>query len=426
MELFVELIANLYDAILAVAFILKFNNRKLSDRKLSLLFIASSFSVSTAFLFFDGFMLLHSTINLSLLLGLSFYLNREFNLRTVLAPVIFEIVLISSSTFIIFAVSRLFGAKVVELASGLSVKRILFLLLCKLVITSILIIILRFFSIGAKFKPLDLALYLLAPLMTIISLYTFITISLNENIGSYYLLILFSSVGLIFTNILTLLFFTRYLKSEQRQHELELMSKLNESEVKRYEEIEKIYDSVRITKHDLQEQLSYAEKLYKSGHTEQASEHIERIKAYVKDNYTTVHSGNRVIDNILYSKMSLNPEIRFIVTGTIDDLSGTDDIHLVSLFGNMLDNAIECTLKQEIKVIEISFAKISGFHNITCKNPISGSVIESNPDLATTKRDKKMHGYGIKSMRETAYRLGGMIEFYEKEGYFFAHAAIPI
>lgn len=92
----------------------------------------------------------------------------------------------------------------------------------------------------------------------------------------------------------------------------------------------------------------------------------------------------------------------------------------------MLDNAFECTLNQETEVIEIIFATKSGFQNITCKNPICGSVIKDNPNLVTIKKEKKLHGYGIKSMRQIVDYLGGMIEFYEKQGQFVCHVAIPI
>jgi len=134
MELFVELIANLYDALLAVAFIMRFNNKKLLEKKFSLLFLAALLAIPTVFLFLDGFMLLHSAITLLVLFAFSFYLNREINIRTILAPIVFEIVLISSSTLIVFAISRLFNSNITELSSGLSIKRVLFLLLCKLVI----------------------------------------------------------------------------------------------------------------------------------------------------------------------------------------------------------------------------------------------------------------------------------------------------
>lgn len=426
MNIAVEMLANLYDAFIGVYFILKFNKCRFSDKKLSLVFVALLFAVPTIFLYIDNFILLQTAIIFLLLFVFSFYINKELCLNTFLAPIIYELVLVLTSTLLIFFISILSSSSIFEISSGLSVQRLLFLILCKVVITSILLIIIRFFSFDAKFKPLDLMLYLLSPFMTVISLYTFITISLNENVEKYYVLIVISSFGLILVYSLTLLFFTRYLKSEQKQHELKLISTLNEQDKERYIETEKIYESVRIMRHDLNEQLAYAEQLYESGNIPDAKNHIEQIKKYVNDNYNTIHTGSRIIDNILYSKTSIHPDIRFIVTGQINDLSKINDMYIVSLFGNMIDNAIECTLSQELKVIEISFSCFSGYQNITCKNPINYSVLTENPNLMTTKKEKNLHGYGIKSMRETVNHLGGMIEFYEKDNQFYCHMAIPV
>lgn len=108
------------------------------------------------------------------------------------------------------------------------------------------------------------------------------------------------------------------------------------------------------------------------------------------------------------------------------DLSSMGDVELVSLVTNMLDNAIEATEKQDEKIIEISFSLIGGFQNVSCRNPAPNFDIKNNPELKTTKIDKTLHGYGIKSMKKAVQSAGGMIEFYTEDGYFICHAAIPI
>jgi sensor histidine kinase regulating citrate/malate metabolism len=250
--------------------------------------------------------------------------------------------------------------------------------------------------------------------------------SLNGNIEKYYSLMAVSSVGLIIENILAIFFFTRYSKSEQEKNELELLSKVSDTEAKRYLEIEKLYDNIRFMRHDIKEQLLYASQLVENGEIEKANDHIKRMESNVEKTYDMIHTGNRVIDNIIYSNISLHKDIQFIVTGMLNDLSFIDDVKLVSLFGNMIDNAVECVLSQEDKVIELTFSFTSGYQNIACKNPISSSVIKSNPMLKTTKKEASAHGYGIKSMKNIVESIDGMIEFYEKNNYFICHIAIPL
>ena len=429
MSLAVELFANLYDAFIGVLFVSSFNKVSFFKNKLGYFAIALIFAVSTAFTFIDDYMLLHSGLILLILYLYSFFMTKSFNLRSVLAPLIFELVLIFSSTVIVFSLSEILKLNLTALSGGLTFPRILFLVLCKLVISFALMIINRFFSPGIKFKPVDLILYLFSPLMTIITFYTFISMSLNGDVEKYYVLMFISSFGLIIVNILALFLFTRYSKSELEKSELVIMQKLSDAEGKRYLEIEKIYDSVRVMRHDIKDQLFYAEQLVENKEIEKAKSHLKTIEEKVDKTYDFIHTGNRVFDNILYSNISLHKEIKFIVTGTLKNLSFIDDVKLVSLFGNMIDNAVEYVSKQvdeDDRIIEINFSFVSGYQNIECKNPISASVMDSNPDLKTTKSKKESHGYGIKSMKQVVKSVDGMIEFYEKNNYFICHIAIPV
>ena len=392
MSLAVELFANLYDAFIGVLFVSSFNKVSFFKNKLGYFAIALIFAVSTAFTFIDDYMLLHSGLILLILYLYSFFMTKSFNLRSVLAPLIFERVLIFSSTVIVFSLSEILKLNLTALSGGLTFPRILFLVLCKLVISFALMIINRFFSPGIKFKPVDLILYLFSPLMTIITFYTFISMSLNGDVEKYYVLMFISSFGLIIVNILALFFFTRYSKSELEKSELVIMQKLSDAEGKRYLEIEKIYDSVRVMRHDIKDQLFYAEQLVENKEIEKAKSHLKTIEEKVDKTYDFIHTGNRVFDNILYSNISLHKEIKFIVTGTLKNLSFIDDVKLVSLFGNMIDNAVEYVSKQvdeDDRIIEINFSFVSGYQNIECKNPISASVMDSNPDLKTTKSKKE-------------------------------------
>lgn len=427
MNLFIELFANLYDAFIGVVFVTFFTKHKLVERKwLSLFATALIFSVSTVFYFIDDFMLLHSAIILLILFLYSLYLNKSFNLRTILSPIIYELVIICSSTLIVLSLSNLLNLDLSAISYGVTFPRCLFLILCKLVITFALVFIGKFFNLETKFKPIYLILYLLSPLVTILTFYTFISMSLNGNIEKYYILMAVSSMGLIIENLLAIFFFTRYSKSEQEKTELELLSKLSDTEAKRYSEVERLYDCIRFMRHDIKEQLLYAEQLVENGEIEKAKNHIKNIESNVEKTYDLIHTGNRVIDNIIYSNISLHKDIQFVVTGMLNDLSFIDDIKLVSLFGNMIDNAVEYVSKQEDKVIEITFSFVSGYQNIACKNPIVSSVIDSNPTLKTTKKEFRSHGYGIKSMKNIVKSIDGMIEFYEKNNYFICHIAIPV
>lgn len=85
-----------------------------------------------------------------------------------------------------------------------------------------------------------------------------------------------------------------------------------------------------------------------------------------------------------------------------------DDYDLCNIVGNILDNGIEAceklvdsnTLSLEI-YIKKKFLMINGI------NAMESSLLYEKNRIATTKRDKKFHGYGLNIIEEIANKYGG-------------------
>lgn len=425
MELTVEILANLYDAVTGIVFISAFCGKKLRDNKIGFLLMLLTFAISTFFLFVEVHVIIHSLLILALLILYAAIINKGVNLRTIIAPIVFEGSLIASSTVLMFILGNVFKINITELIADFGFHRCLFLFLCKILMTSVLIIAVRFFALGTRFKTVELILYLISPAMTIIMLSTLISVSVDADVEKYYLVIALSSIGLVVTNALALIFFNKSSRMEEKEHEMTLLNQLAVSEQKRYAETESMYESMRIIKHDLKEQLSYVESQFARGNSSEAERMLSEISNSISANNSIVHTGNRIIDNILYSKSSLHPDVHFMISGTVYGIDSFEEAKIVALFFNMLDNAIEGLSGQNEKVIELAFSNIGGYWNVTCKNPVLDSVLTENPDLKTTKNDKQAHGYGVKSMKQIVSSMNGMIEFYESDGCFCCHVALP-
>lgn len=363
------------------------------------------------------------------LFGYSLYLQKKPVPRCIIAPTAFIVIQYAEYAASFAAINRVLKVEEIDVLEYNTFQRFLFLLLCKLTLTFTLMLILKLFANKESMGPLDILLYVFSPLITSISFFTFVITCFNRDAynstQSYYILMAISVYGLVIENLLVFFFFQSFKKSEKKNKELEIMSMLQNAESKRYAEIEKIYESVSLIKHDLKEQLSYAEELIKSAKPEKAQEHINLLRNHVETVGVSVHTGNSILDSLIYSKLSANQDIKFTVFGTVENLSTIKDWQIVSLFGNMLDNAIDYLSHSEQKYIELCFSYTAGYQNVECKNPITKSVLKENPSLVTGKSDSVHHGYGIKSMTEIINSINGMIEFYEKGGKFICHVAIP-
>lgn len=61
---------------------------------------------------------------------------------------------------------------------------------------------------------------------------------------------------------------------------------------------------------------------------------------------------------------------------------------------------------------------------ILVKNSIPVSVLDTNPDLRSTKKDALDHGFGVKTIRSIAVKYGGRVDFYEEGLTFICRAEL--
>ena len=99
-----------------------------------------------------------------------------------------------------------------------------------------------------------------------------------------------------------------------------------------------------------------------------------------------------------------------------------------NLFGNALDNAIESVDKiadPERRLIHLSVARQKGFAAIRIENCYDGELHFANGLPITTKKDVGYHGFGVKSIQNTAAKYGGTATITTHDGWFELRVLIP-
>ena len=102
-----------------------------------------------------------------------------------------------------------------------------------------------------------------------------------------------------------------------------------------------------------------------------------------------------------------------------DTLSKLPSADTISLVGNLCDNAMEYLVTQpkELREMKLHIRSHLNFYIITCSNRISSSVLQSNPELSTTKEDKQSHGKGMSILKDIAKNHNGDVTYDEEDGY---------
>ena len=217
-------------------------------------------------------------------------------------------------------------------------------------------------------------------------------------------------------------------KDNQTKLEYELMKEKEKYSKESMEIIKRSNEELREFKHDLK---NYLLPLQEAMETMPQSEMVkvwEKINQKIEDVQTLIQTGNSYVDSMINTKITLARSEKVDVKCTIlSKMEGIDDLEFCSVFGNLMDNAIEAERKvTEKKEIIIFVEEKMGYLRLEIQNKIEKSVLNENSSLNTTKKDTSSHGIGHKSVKRTMEKVGGALKYYETGDLFCAEAVFPI
>lgn len=106
-----------------------------------------------------------------------------------------------------------------------------------------------------------------------------------------------------------------------------------------------------------------------------------------------------------------------------------DVMDICSIFGNAIDNAIECELKitdKEKRLIHVTVSRQKNFLILRFENYYDMELKYKQGRLITTKKEKEYHGYGLKSIQYIADKYDGAVSIDTKNNWFDLKILIPM
>jgi hypothetical protein len=210
--------------------------------------------------------------------------------------------------------------------------------------------------------------------------------------------------------------------------EVEKLQNLLKLQIANYEMSEKSIELVNQKYHDLKYQIS----VLKAESTSQDSlAYLNAMENEIKIYEAQNKTGNKILDTILMAKsmycQNIDVHLNVIAEGAA--LNFMDPIDISTLFGNILDNAIESVnsiMDKEKRLIHLTVASQKQFLRIRVENCYEGVLKFKNGLPVTTKEDKDNHGYGLKSISNTVKKYGGSVTIDAKNGWFEVRILIPL
>ena len=180
--------------------------------------------------------------------------------------------------------------------------------------------------------------------------------------------------------------------------------------------------------HDLKHQITRIRKEMEDARKDEALKEIEdAIQIYDH----VAKTGCEALDTLLTEKGlycdSYGISLNYMVDGEI--LSWMKSADIYSLFGNARDNAIEAVIEEkepEKRIITLQVFEKMSYLCIHMEN-YSGFAVRFEDGLPITrKKDKKYHGFGLKSMKYVVKKYKGTMTMEQKNQFFYLDILIPL
>lgn len=212
------------------------------------------------------------------------------------------------------------------------------------------------------------------------------------------------------------------------RYELESVQNLLHNQYAQYKQAREAVELINYKYHDLKHHII---ALRAEQNMDKRNAYLNQMEEELQSYEAQNKTGNSVIDVMLTLKMLYCQKhgvtITSVIDGTLFDFINAMDIS--SIFGNALDNAIECELKipdKEKRLIHINAHSRKNFLIILFDNYYEGDMKLGNGLPETTKKDAQFHGYGLKSVQYTAQKYGGAVDVSASDHWFHLKILIPM
>lgn len=227
----------------------------------------------------------------------------------------------------------------------------------------------------------------------------------------------------VFLFLSTILLFISYHYNAEKEQELLLLrqesEKLN-TDLKYFDILENQNNNLRAYAHDTKNHLSAIRNLNTNSEIEM---HLLKMSESLAQYSKVCHSGNHTLDVIVdkyVTECNING-VNFEFDIKNNNLSTIEPYDTVTILGNLLDNALEAAKTSAQKTVSFETDYRNNFSVIIVSNSCDTNPMSDGKTLPiTTKGNKQLHGFGLKSVKTTVKKYNGDISFdYDNESKIF-------
>jgi two-component system, LytTR family, sensor histidine kinase AgrC len=200
-----------------------------------------------------------------------------------------------------------------------------------------------------------------------------------------------------------------------------------ESQQQYYLLVHEKQQEMRSIRHEMRNHLSCIRGLYKAEKLSEMEQYINQLIEASDLTDDLFETGNDIVNAILNDVQNRCRKDHIVIrlTGGFPANLIIAPMDLCIIFANTITNAVEAIqrMDREEGVINYIDVKISSFKDdlyIDVINPVGKKVELYNGKLLTSKKDKSVHGFGVKNVIQRVEKYYGAVNYRSENNQFFA------
>lgn len=350
---------------------------------------------------------------------------------------IFEKILISVINYVLVyfinlpvmsAISAITGIPMLQLQMSQNVERVVCLFITKILYFAVTQFILSFRKKEEyHFSRNEWIMILSAFMITLLIGISMYMITVGGKTTEY----IYVAVTLLISCLDAVIFI--FLRKMNRTSQIEKERDIMEIQLQRQQDemqhLQQQYEEISILRHDFRNGIDCLCDMIEQGDCSGALAYAKRFKERkVNTILSQVQCSSTMLNAVVNAKFNdaqskgIDTSLRLVV-----QIPHDLEFDLSIMLSNLLDNAIEaCEKNPSNAQILLTISEEAGYYRLVVRNTIAASVLKKNQELKTEKANKKLHGWGLRSVTDLVSKRNGLIDFYEKEGMFYVDILLPI
>lgn len=229
-----------------------------------------------------------------------------------------------------------------------------------------------------------------------------------------YLFLIVDGIFIIFINLYLFYLLDAFVENKDLKYRIALYERQAKSNYDYYAKQVENHRKALAVIHDVRKHMRIVEDYEKMGAYIEKEDYVTSFEEMISPLLMKQYCDNAILNMIINDKQEEceKKEIEFQVDILKIDINFMEPIDITTLFGNILDNAIEACEKSIDKQIHLKISPFNGLIYVQLSNSFEGKIVWDTHGRPLSNKGNE-HGIGLENVEKVVHRYNGNIEFLE-------------